>query len=158
MKYVYTFPVTIDTCKAVPSVGDMMWTGTVFATLIGQVRAGATGAAIGVKMKAKPCRKCGGTDLSIWDCGYSSFNVGGVKCKKCGHEVKVSPCGCDPKEELIKAWNADKLSKVEAAIGEIEDIICSRLCERSDGDSPKTRTLNRIAGVIRRHFAGEKNR
>ena len=64
-------------------------------------------------MKIKPCRKCGGTDLKIWDCGYSSFNVGGVKCNGCKHEVNVSPCGCDPKKELIRAWNKDKPSVEE---------------------------------------------
>lgn len=59
-------------------------------------------------MKLKPCRKCGSKDVDIWDCGYSSFNVGGIKCLSCGHEVKVSPCGLDPQDELITAWNKDK--------------------------------------------------
>lgn len=63
--------------------------------------------------KPKPCRKCKSTDLNVWDRGYSSFNVGGVKCNACGHEVKVSPCGLDPNKELIQAWNNDKPSKAE---------------------------------------------
>lgn len=63
--------------------------------------------------KLKKCRKCGSSDLKIGDCGYSSFNVGWVTCQKCGHEVKVSPCGCFPEGELIAAWNADKPSVEE---------------------------------------------
>lgn len=65
------------------------------------------------KKRIKPCRKCGGTDIHVWDCGYSSFNVGGVVCKSCGHEVRVSPCGLDPSNELVKAWNSNVPSAEE---------------------------------------------
>lgn len=73
------------------------------------------------KPKAKPCRECGGKDIEIGDCGYSSFNVGWGKCKKCGFEVKVSPCGCFPHDEIVERWNkrntigakvADRLRKL----------------------------------------------
>lgn len=58
--------------------------------------------------KLKPCRKCGSANIKISDCGYSSFNVGTVKCKKCGHNIVLSPCSCFPNNELIAAWNKDK--------------------------------------------------
>ena len=55
--------------------------------------------------KLRPCIKCGSkTDAKVWDCGHSSFNVGGVICK-CGNEVKVEPCDCYPTDELIRVWN-----------------------------------------------------
>ena len=31
-----------------------------------------------------PCKKCGSTDIKLYDCGYSSFNCGGGKCQRCG--------------------------------------------------------------------------
>jgi len=67
--------------------------------------------------RAKPCRKCDSKDIKIWDCGYSSFNVGGAKCNNCGHEVKLSPCGCYPRDEIISAWNRD--SKEPELIAEL---------------------------------------
>ena len=42
------------------------------------------------KIKITPCRKCGNTDIIIHNCGYSTFNVGYSKCKKCGFENKVN--------------------------------------------------------------------
>lgn len=57
--------------------------------------------------KLKPCRKCGSRNLKQWDCGYSSFNVGGIKCLDCKHEVKLDTCSCFPDGELARAWNAD---------------------------------------------------
>lgn len=54
-----------------------------------------------------PCLKCGGADISLTDSNYSSFNRGGGKCKKCGHEVNSS-VGCDPTfDQLAAIWNAE---------------------------------------------------
>jgi len=57
-------------------------------------------------MKIKPCKKCGSKDIKFWDCGYTTFNTGGGKCKDCGFEVKD---GCLPwkieEDTLIKVWN-----------------------------------------------------
>lgn len=76
------------------------------------------------KPKAKPCRKCGGTDFDIWDQGYSSFNVGGIRCKnkKCGHEIKVYPCGCFPRDEIVHAWNTDKPDIVEVMEAQVKEL------------------------------------
>ena len=53
-----------------------------------------------------PCVKCGSEDVTIDDCGYSSFNVGGGKCKSCGHSVTSSIASCFPtKKELARIWN-----------------------------------------------------
>ena len=61
--------------------------------------------------KLKPCWKCGNDDITLWDCGYSSFNVSGVKCNnpKCKHEIKVNGLWLNVNEELIKAWNRDRM-------------------------------------------------
>lgn len=61
----------------------------------------------------KPCSKCGSTDITVWDCGYSSFNVGGAKCK-CGNESRLVNCGCYPQEEIISHWNLCNPSAQEA--------------------------------------------
>jgi hypothetical protein len=63
--------------------------------------------------KIKPCKKCGSTEVKLWDCGYSSFNPGGGKCP-CGHEVK-GEAGCSPsQDDLAGIWNAgQKLTEVE---------------------------------------------
>lgn len=54
-----------------------------------------------------PCLKCGHDDILISDSNYSSFNTGGGKCKKCGHEVS-SGVGCLPTmSELVSIWNQD---------------------------------------------------
>ncbi len=55
--------------------------------------------------KIMRCIECGSTDIKIWDCGYSSFNVGGAKCNKCGNETELKCCGCFPEEEIIRSWN-----------------------------------------------------
>lgn len=55
-----------------------------------------------------PCWKCGSTNIDIWDCGYSAFNVGGAKCNGCGHEVKLDICGPYPREDIIAKWNSNK--------------------------------------------------
>ena len=53
-----------------------------------------------------PCLECGGVEIDLGDSGYSSFNVGGGKCKKCGHET-TGGVGCLPKiDELAAIWNA----------------------------------------------------
>lgn len=57
-------------------------------------------------MKLRPCIKCGEKeDILVWDCGYSSFNVGGVRCGSCINETELN-CGCSPKNDLIKQWNS----------------------------------------------------
>ncbi len=63
-----------------------------------------------------PCRKCGNKQLEANDCGYSSFNVGWVKCKKCRHKVTLDNLSCDEKSitsALKHAWRTDKPSDKE---------------------------------------------
>lgn len=63
----------------------------------------------------RSCPKCGGHKLKVHDCGYSSFNCGGVKCV-CGYELKLNSLGCFPNDEIVSAWNthAKTLKKLEA--------------------------------------------
>lgn len=52
-----------------------------------------------------PCVKCGCDDIEIYNCGYSSFNCAGGKCKKCGHTIETGASWNAKDTELIKAWN-----------------------------------------------------
>lgn len=76
-----------------------------------------------------PCVKCGSENIDFNDCGYSSFNVAWGKCKDCGNEVKISPCGCDiSKEDIIKTWNNSNdpkilRSKYQNQIDELQKLI-----------------------------------
>lgn len=58
-----------------------------------------------------PCPKCGSKDLDLHDCGYSSFNCGGVKCCACKHELKLSNLSCFPTKEIASAWNKSAIGK-----------------------------------------------
>lgn len=54
-----------------------------------------------------PCLKCGGENIHIGDCGYSSFNVAYGKCQnpQCKHEVKFN-CGWDVEQKaIVEVWN-----------------------------------------------------
>jgi translation initiation factor 2 beta subunit (eIF-2beta)/eIF-5 len=60
-----------------------------------------------------PCIKCGSEDLKFWNCGYSSFNVGGVTCNNCKNEVQTK--GIDwnaPDSDLIPRWNENNDPKI----------------------------------------------
>lgn len=52
-----------------------------------------------------PCLECGSADILLSDCGYSSFNVGGGKCKSCGHEVTKTVGTFPTMEGLASIWN-----------------------------------------------------
>ncbi len=52
-----------------------------------------------------PCPKCNSHNLTISDCGYSSFNCGDVKCK-CGYKFDCgSTLGCNPANDQAAMWN-----------------------------------------------------
>lgn len=56
-------------------------------------------------MTLRACKKCGSTNIKLWNCGYSSFNPGGGECKDCGAQAK-GETGCLPTQEhLAKIWN-----------------------------------------------------
>lgn len=60
-------------------------------------------------LQLKPCIKCGGHDIIIGDCGYSSFNIAYGKCqnKECKHEVTFN-CGVNISEkEIVEVWNRE---------------------------------------------------
>lgn len=53
-----------------------------------------------------PCLECGSSDIALSDSNYSSFNNGGGRCKKCGHEV-TGGVACMPSiDRLAAIWNA----------------------------------------------------
>ena len=84
------------------------------------------------------CIKCGSKDIKIWDCGYSSFNVGGADCKKCGNKVKLDMCGCFPKNEIIDIWNKANptlkkaISNIESQIDKLKGEIQEKRNEISE--------------------------
>ncbi len=53
-----------------------------------------------------PCIKCGSKNLETWDCGYSSFNCGGVKCPDCDLKLNLGNCclTCSPRDEIISLY------------------------------------------------------
>lgn len=55
------------------------------------------------ELDIKKCIKCGKSDIKLWDCGYSSFNVCGIDCKNCDRKIRVN--GDWSEEELINEWN-----------------------------------------------------
>jgi len=55
-------------------------------------------------MTFKNCPKCGeSNNISISDCGYSSFNIGTISCS-CGFSIQTT-CSCYPDKELVGFWN-----------------------------------------------------
>lgn len=72
-------------------------------------------------LEVADCLKCGHDDILISDNNYSSFNTGGGKCKKCGHEV-TSGVGCSPTtSELVSIWNSG--NDIDKLIKKQEDIV-----------------------------------
>jgi len=64
------------------------------------------------KLIINPCMKCGNKDIEIYDCGYSSFNAGHAKCKKCGNGVNANNLSCiGADHELVSLWNKSNLSR-----------------------------------------------
>lgn len=59
------------------------------------------------KIEVYPCIKCGSENIEIYNCGYSSFNCAGGKCKRCGHTVETHASWDAKKSSLIKAWNKE---------------------------------------------------
>lgn len=59
------------------------------------------------KVEVYPCIKCGSEDIEIYNCGYSSFNCAGGKCKKCGHKVETNANWDVKTSRLVKAWNEE---------------------------------------------------
>ena len=59
------------------------------------------------KVEVFPCVKCGCDDIEIYNCGYSSFNCAGGKCKnpKCKNQVETGASWNEKDSVLITAWN-----------------------------------------------------
>lgn len=74
-----------------------------------------------------PCHKCGGRRVDYYDCGYSTFNPGHVKCRQCGFKVEAPNCdSLNPWPVLEKAWDhANKNIQVDS-IEQLKEILASR--------------------------------
>jgi hypothetical protein len=68
------------------------------------------------RKRLKPCKVCGSRKITLWDCGYSSFNPGGGRCEN-GHEGK-GEAGCSPNDNMLAdLWNeAQKPTDAERVI------------------------------------------
>ena len=54
-----------------------------------------------------PCIKCGSEDINFYNCGYSSFNVGGAKCRNCGNKIVINGIHWGAADsDLVPYWNA----------------------------------------------------
>jgi hypothetical protein len=73
------------------------------------------------EVNVSPCVKCGCDDIEIYNCGYSSFNCAGGKCKnpKCGHKVETGAYWNVEDSVLIAAWN--KRNDPDVLIRELEN-------------------------------------
>ncbi len=59
-----------------------------------------------MELNPLPCKKCGSTDIALDDCNYSSFNIGGGKCRKCGNESHGGVGTFPSHDSLVSNWNA----------------------------------------------------
>ena len=75
---------------------------------------------VAVPLAVEPCVNCGGTDVKVSDCGYSSFNVGSVTCKTCGYEVKAN--GMSTTEDYLRYWSGEKNRLTAVREGYVERI------------------------------------
>lgn len=111
-----------------------------------------------------PCLECGNTDIMLSDCNYSSFNKGGGKCKKCGHEVSASVGTFPTMDELAAIWNASNdiptlIRAEEAKIAEAEARIAALKVKRGQeltplDDDEKEECLMTAEDFIRDEKAG----
>lgn len=84
------------------------------------------------ELHVAPCLECGNTDILLSDSGYSSFNCGGGKCKKCGHTAQGAVSCIPSMTDLAHIWNASndiptmiaaeraKIEQAEKRIKELE--------------------------------------
>lgn len=68
-----------------------------------------------------PCLECGSEDIQLSDSGYSSFNVGGGKCNKCGHETTTTVNCMPTMDSLAHIWN--EANDIKALIAKEEEKI-----------------------------------
>ncbi len=82
---------------------------------------------MGKKNKIMPCKKCGSTNIHLYDCGYSSFNCGGGECLGCGRKSGSQTLNWNPSNKtLIRVWNnGQKLTALEKANARIAKLEAS---------------------------------
>lgn len=70
------------------------------------------------KPKTNPCIECGGIDIKILNCGYSSFNAGHAKCRGCGREINENNFDDGPSGDLylVKCWNKANPTKKQQVV------------------------------------------
>lgn len=79
-----------------------------------------------VKIKVDPCVECGSENLDVYNCGYSSFNVAGVKCLECGNDIEMGAASWNVSNSaLVKNWNkvnnpAKKIKQLEEQIKNLQ--------------------------------------
>ena len=57
------------------------------------------------------CKECGSTDIEIGDCGYTTFNCGWAKCKKCKNDIHMQLGPFASHKILVNAWNRENPTK-----------------------------------------------
>jgi hypothetical protein len=57
------------------------------------------------KIKINPCKDCQSTDVKIYNCGYSTFNVGSATCQKCKKKIEARYGEWNDNNWIIAEWN-----------------------------------------------------
>lgn len=61
--------------------------------------------------KINVCITCGSDNITINNCGYSSFNVGSGECKQCGNTTTSNNGSWDNSDWIIEGWNYSNPTK-----------------------------------------------
>lgn len=67
--------------------------------------------------------------MELFDSGYTTFNVGGGRCKKCKREVSIKTLPWNPsKEDLTQVWNNDNdpINRLNYLEGKIDQLVALR--------------------------------
>lgn len=70
--------------------------------------------------RAHACLGCGCREVFVWDCGYTTFNPGGVACVNCHSLIKIEFFVSI--KEALKKWN-EVNPLAEVRVKEIESRI-----------------------------------
>jgi len=89
------------------------------------------------KRKPKPCPSCGSTNLDIGDCGYFTFNVAWVKCKKCKLELKLHYG-----DDAVPTWNKWAANPIKELMKQVKK---QAKQQRHKDDHPKSWTMKEFA-------------
>ena len=96
-----------------------------------------------------PCIECGCDELIFNNCGYTTFNVGSVKCKNCENKVEIKYLDTNATDaDMVSFWN--EKNDVNILISELEEHIdeCNEKLKFYKSKLPKKIDFNLEAEFI----------